>query len=98
MLSETVVVGLAAWRLCSLFLIEDGPWYIFKRIRVAAHADFEVGTGFFAVLLTCVYCFSVWAAVGAILLFEFLWPVAMILAASTLAIGVDTLHTRLRRG
>jgi hypothetical protein len=39
-----------------LFVAEDGPWDLLTRLRRRA------GAGFFASLLDCFYCLSVWVA------------------------------------
>jgi hypothetical protein len=45
---------LAVWRLTHLLNAEDGPWNLVVRLRVAA------GEGFWAGLLDCFYCLSLW--------------------------------------
>lgn len=53
----TVVVAvLAVWRATHFFFAEDGPWDVGVRVRRLA------GQGFFAKLLDCFYCLSVWIA------------------------------------
>ena len=51
-----IVSTLAVWRLTHLFGKEDGPFDIIFLIRKKA------GTGFFAKLLDCFYCLSIWIA------------------------------------
>jgi hypothetical protein len=52
-----LIVGiLVVWRLAHLFHAEDGPWGVLARLRRAA------GEGFWAGLLDCFYCLSVWMA------------------------------------
>ena len=51
-----IVSTLAVWRLTHLFGKEDGPFDIIFLIRKKA------GTGFFAKLLDCFYCLSIWMA------------------------------------
>ena len=52
-----LIVGiLVVWRLSHLFYAEDGPWGMMARLRRAA------GTGFWASLLDCFYCLSLWVA------------------------------------
>ena len=48
---------LVVWRITHLFYGEDGPWGIMVRLRRAA------GDGFWASLLDCFYCLSLWVAV-----------------------------------
>jgi hypothetical protein len=48
---------LTVWRLTHLVNAKDGPWGVVMRLRRAA------GTCFFAGLLDCSYCLSLWMAV-----------------------------------
>ncbi len=47
---------LSVWRVTHLFVAEDGPWNLLARLRQRA------GEGFFASLLDCFYCLSLWVA------------------------------------
>jgi len=83
--------ALATWRITHLFLVEDGPWQIFARIRRSVRSDF------FRSLLGCFYCLSLWVAVpfalllGKTVLDRFLlWP-----ALSGAAILFENLSSRL---
>lgn len=87
-------LSLAAWRLASLVANEDGPWYIFKRMRQRAD-DWcqrykfcrELGL---SELFSCEWCNSVW--IGTILTLLYLWIgetilyLALPLALSTVVI------------
>ncbi len=57
-LSDIILIGLGAWRLASLLVQEDGPWDVFVRVR--DWTGMPLGTGFFAKLLGCIWCTSVW--------------------------------------
>lgn len=50
------ISSLAVWRLTHLFAKEDGPFDIIFLMRQKA------GSGFFAKLLDCFYCLSIWMA------------------------------------
>jgi hypothetical protein len=53
-----LVLGiLAGWRVTHLLNGEDGPWDLMVRLRQRA------GTGFWAGVLDCFYCMSLWVAV-----------------------------------
>jgi hypothetical protein len=84
MIEQTVLVGLAAWRLASLFVNEDGPWAVFERVRRIAGvpADGEID-GVLPTLLTCMFCATVWTAAIMWAMWEFVspWPVALAAAA-----------------
>jgi hypothetical protein len=47
---------LAVWRITHLLNAEDGPWELVVRLRRLA------GSGFWAALLDCFYCLSLWIA------------------------------------
>ena len=47
---------LSVWRVTHLLVAEDGPWNIFARLRR------WVGAGFFATLISCFYCLSLWVS------------------------------------
>jgi hypothetical protein len=53
---------LAVWRVTHLLHAEDGPWDMSVGLRRAA------GDGFFARLLDCFYCLSLWVALPIALL------------------------------
>ena len=87
-------LGLAAWRLASLFANEDGPWLVFKRLRQKAEQwcnkyRFCRDLGVYD-LFSCEWCNSVW--IGAVLTLLYLWIgetvlyLALPLALSTVAI------------
>ena len=52
-----LIIGmLSVWRVTHLLAAEDGPWQLMVRLR--RHA----GQGFFAEVLDCFYCLSIWIA------------------------------------
>lgn len=51
-----VVAALAVWRVTHLLALEDGPGGLTARLRAA------LGAGFWASLLACFYCLSLWVA------------------------------------
>jgi hypothetical protein len=87
-------LSLAAWRLASLVANEDGPWYVFKRLRQRAEDwcnkyKFCRELGLYE-LFACEWCNSVW--IGTILTLLYLWLgetilyIALPLALSTVVI------------
>ena len=87
-------LSLAAWRLASLIANEEGPWFMFKRLRQRAeqwcnHYRFCRELGLYE-LVTCEWCNSIW--IGAALTVLYLWMgdsilyLALPLAFSTVAI------------
>ena len=99
-LLEFAVLGLATWRVSALLSKEAGPFDVFKRIREKAgitHDEnddvFMVPHKFFAELLSCVWCTSIW--VGAF--WAGLYAIAphicigatLLFAISTVAILID---------
>lgn len=66
---DFIILGLATLRITLLFVRENGPWMIFKKLREKAgivHDDsgghFQVPLTFRAQLLDCEWCFSIYAA------------------------------------
>ncbi|HEY1261101.1 MAG TPA: hypothetical protein VGF34_17770 [Stellaceae bacterium] len=51
-----VLGSLAVWRITHLLHAEDGPWDLVVRLRRAA------GDGFWAAVLDCLHCLSLWVA------------------------------------
>ena len=87
-------LGLAAWRLASLVANEDGPWMVFKRLRLRAEQwckryRFCEELGLYD-LFSCEWCNSVWIGAGLTLLYlwigESVLYLALPLALSTVAI------------
>jgi hypothetical protein len=58
---------LAVWRVTHLLHAEDGPWDLVFRLRRWA------GSGFWASLLDCFYCLSLWVAAPAAYLIGTSW-------------------------
>lgn len=102
-LLEFIILGSATWRLSSLLASkETGPFDVFKRIREKAGITHDIDGNisivphrFFAELLSCVWCASIW--VGAFWgCFFAIAPQICIIAAtifalSTIAILIDRL-------
>lgn len=101
MTTATIVIfGLATWRVSSLLVGEDGPFYIFRKIREKfgiTHDEngkpLAIPDGFFAQLLSCVFCASIWIGTGW-LVFWLLSPdiavkFAAVFSFSTIAILLD---------
>lgn len=89
---QLVVLALATWRVSSLFVNEDGPLDIFSklRFRVGIRSGAYIPYGFFAGLLSCVWCFSIYA--GAFwVVFYLLSPRIAILTAIALDLSTITI-------
>jgi len=73
-LPDTLIIGVASWRLAFMLVREAGPLEMFARLRTRT----TIGG-----LLECVFCSSVWAAALLWLLWHTpLRPVVYVLAAS----------------
>lgn len=94
---DFIILSLATFRLSSLLVNETGPWWIFVKIRKIAGIQHDQ-TGdimswddkFFAEVLVCVWCTSVWVATGLMILWHY-FPIptifiSTIFAFSTVAI------------
>ena len=89
--SYWLLIGvLAVWRVTHLLHAEDGPWDLGIRLRKAA------GEGFWAKLLDCFYCLSLWLAAPAALFIGSTWPERLLLwpALSAGAIIIERVTAR----
>lgn len=97
---DVLIFGLATWRISSLLVREDGPLYVFWYIRKLSgiqHDEngevFMIPSNFLAQVLSCVWCASLWVALGWIVFFLVLpdWAliIATMLSFSTLSIIID---------
>lgn len=69
-----LVIGiLCVWRVTHLLHAEDGPWDLMARLR--KHA----GTGFWASLIDCFYCLSLWTAIPFALILSEEWKERLLL-------------------
>ena len=68
-----VVAVLAVWRATHLLQAEDGPWKLVLRLRRAA------GSGFWAGLMDCFHCLSLWLAAPVALLLGQRWEDRLLL-------------------
>lgn len=73
-----IFMALATWRIASLFVHEDGPFFIFRKIRTwagIAHDEwggkYQIPDTFFAQLLSCVWCSSLWVGGALALLYYY---------------------------
>lgn len=79
---------LATWRLTALLVYDDGPFHSFQRLRdyaQVADPDEQHING----ALSCVWCCSIWAALGVLLVNKLLPGIVDILALSAGAILYD---------
>lgn len=86
-LTHFLIFCLATWRIASLLVREAGPFDIFIHIReltgVKHDEDgniFMLPDNFFAGVLSCVWCCSIWIAIGWVALWSF-WPDVAIYAS-----------------
>lgn len=97
MMVEVVIIGLAGWRIAAAFCYERGPWDVFLVLRGLAGIAANPDTGepaewedtFWASLLSCVWCLSVWTC-GAMALLWLLSPVpVVVVAAAAVAVAME---------
>ena len=70
---DLLVLALATWRISYLIVYEDAPWRLMSRLR-----EWNDLGG----LLRCIYCTSLWVAVGCWLLMQVAPAVVYVLAVS----------------
>lgn len=93
-LEQAILVGLGAWRLSAMLVYEDGPWDVFARLRQRAGIVPGEINGFWALLLSCIWCTSIWVGSGLWLLSE----VSPLFAAVPAAWAVSLVAERWIRG
>ena len=97
---------LATWRITKIFMVDDGPWNLTKKLRIKLDVqDDGQMLGFWDGLYDCVGCFSTWVgAMGTVVSIPYLfvtyhWALAVPLmlalpfalsAAAVLIEAVDT--------
>ena len=106
-ITELLIYGMAVWRISSLFVREDGPALIFRRIREKAGITHDA-SGEVAIIpdtlragvLSCVWCASIWVSFFLTIFWlaspEWSLKFAVIFAFSSVAILIDVLIGRLR--
>lgn len=85
-MTETLVVGLAAFRLASLFVKEEGPFDVFGRVRRFAgvpDGPGEIASGLLPGVLSCMWCAGVWTALACWAVYQVAPAVIIVLAAAT---------------
>ena len=92
-ITELIILSFAVWRIASLFVHEDGPLYIFRKLRELAGITHDaegdhliVPETFICQLLSCVWCFSIWVSIFMVVCLYFL-PDATILIALPFALS-----------
>ena len=92
---EILVLSLATWRIAALLVLEDGPFGVFARFRRTIGVEMDrdgnpVAMNEAAALFSCVWCASVYIALGLFLLW--LWkPEITMLASAPLAISTGAI-------
>lgn len=94
---QFIILALATWRVSHLLTYEDGPFNIFQKLRtfvgISEELDEHDNYSFFAKLLSCLKCNSIW--VGAIVWTSYcffpiitMW-ITVVLAISAVACILD---------
>lgn len=104
-IANLLIYGLAVWRISSMLVKEEGPFYIFWKIRSRLGHMYDLDMnyighkdGFLSNNFACVWCMSVWVAIAvSICRYYFITPtfyLCLMLALSALAIGWESLVNR----
>lgn len=99
---DLALLILATWRISSLLVTEAGPWDILARLRGALGVyNRMTPTGLECVshhapwgLFCCVWCMSIWVAVGVLLLYPIAPALIWICALSAGAIIIQSITGR----
>jgi len=97
---ETIIFGMATWRVAALLVREGGPFSAFKKLRELAGIQHDengepwiIPNNLLAGILSCVWCASVWVAGGWFFFWIFAPEISLKLATafsfSTAAILID---------
>lgn len=93
-MTEAILIGLAAWRLSSLLVMENGPWGAFERLRTLVGIKPGPIEGFLPELLSCMFCTTVWATVFFYGVWQLSPTVVMVCAAMSIALLAERLPSR----
>jgi hypothetical protein len=91
-----LVLALATWRISSLLVNEDGPWFAFARLRARVGVRYSdetfqrYATNQIAGAFICVWCMSVWVGLSWALAWE-LWPEPTTWVAWPLALSAGSI-------
>jgi hypothetical protein len=88
---DFVVLSLACWRLTSLLVQEDGPWFLFARLRHVLGVRYDersepYGLNVVAEGITCIWCASIWVA-ALLCLLVFIFGRVVVLASAIPALS-----------
>lgn len=81
-----IILGLTVYQLTDLLVSQEGPYFIFEKIRIYFGVDSETEEySLIASILSCPYCTQVWVSLGVSLLvlpfmaidYKWLVPVAV---------------------
>lgn len=84
-----ILCGLAGWRMANLLAFEDGPFGIFQKFRDLIGIKPGPIEGFLPTLFSCIYCLSLWMALGAYVIWLLIPEAAIVIAAAAVIILVD---------
>ncbi len=93
---ELILIALATWRVSSLLVFEEGPFMLLVKMRSLLGVYYDEyskpqGKNVIARALTCVWCSSIWVALGFTVLYFYglaFW-IAMPFALSAAAIIIE---------
>lgn len=78
---------MALWRISSLFTKERGPFDVFVKVRTLTGIQHDeqgmpwiIPDNVFAQIVSCVWCFSIWASFGLSILAYFFYDFALLLS------------------
>lgn len=106
---ESAVFGLATWRIASLLVNEDGPWFIFENLRTLSGIQYHLSVPepvkivpdrFLPQVISCLWCTSIYIGAAWIIFYMFsptiAFYAALPFALSTVAILVDLVIVNLK--
>ena len=91
-----LILALATWRVTSLLVSEDGPWFMFAKFRIGVGVRYDsdtlqpVADNVWASALLCMWCLSFWVGMFWIGLYGN-WPITAIWAALPFALSAASI-------
>lgn len=94
MLEQALLIGLAGWRVAHLLVVEDGPFDIFEKIRQMVGIKSGEIDSFFGLLLSCMFCTTVWTCIFMYGLWLLSPTAVIVIAAMSIALMAEALNGR----
>lgn len=105
MFLDVLIMGLACWRIASMVVNEDGPWFVFdnmrRLVRAGDYNDYPPpDRRWYIGIFECIWCCSMWVGIGFAVVYWFSPSLAVLVsvpfAISAWAVVINTVLERLQ--